>query len=136
MQLTCDRVLFSAAFQTAASAVPARTPKDVLRNVYIHLGSGGVELVGTDQEVAIRFNVDGVETTVHRTHRPLTDAFHHFVATDGSVGKVTHSRFAVPQAIVWLIESSLATISEQSYRARPAAMQDDRPAKRYRPNSL
>ena len=63
MQLTCDRVLFSAAFQAAASAVPARTPKDVLRNVYIHLGSGGVELVGTDQEVAIRFNVDGVETT-------------------------------------------------------------------------
>ena len=55
MQLTCDRVLFSAAFQAAASAVPARTPKDVLRNVYIHLGSGGVELVGTDQEVAIRF---------------------------------------------------------------------------------
>ncbi|GAB5443477.1 MAG: DNA polymerase III subunit beta [Fuerstiella sp.] len=63
MQLTCDRALFSAAFQTAASAVPARTPKDVLRNVYMHLGSNGAELVGTDQEVAIRFAVDGVNTT-------------------------------------------------------------------------
>lgn len=63
MQLTCDRALFSAAFQTAASAVPARTPKDVLRNVYMHLGSGGVELVGTDQEVAIRCGVEGVNTT-------------------------------------------------------------------------
>ncbi len=63
MQLTCDRALFSAAFQTAASAVPARTPKDVLRNVYMHLGTGGVELVGTDQEVAIRYGVEGVTTT-------------------------------------------------------------------------
>lgn len=63
MQLTCDRAQFSAAFQTAASAVPARTPKDVLRNVYMHLGSNGVELVGTDQEVAIRCQVSGVTTT-------------------------------------------------------------------------
>lgn len=63
MQLMCDRVLFSAAFQTAAAAVPTRTPKDVLRNVYIHLGSGGVQLVGTDQEVAIRYQVDGVTTS-------------------------------------------------------------------------
>lgn len=63
MQLTCDRALFSAAFQAAASAVPARTPKDVLRNVYMHVGSSGVELVGTDQEVAIRYAVDGVNTT-------------------------------------------------------------------------
>ncbi len=63
MQLTCDRALFSSAFQTAASAVPVRTPKDVLRNVYMHVSSSGVELVGTDQEVAIRFSVDGVTTT-------------------------------------------------------------------------
>ncbi|MCA9083944.1 MAG: DNA polymerase III subunit beta [Planctomycetaceae bacterium] len=63
MQLTCQRSPFSAAFQAAASAVPARTPKDVLRNVYMHLGSNGVELVGTDQEVAIRYLVDGVTTT-------------------------------------------------------------------------
>lgn len=63
MQLTCDRVPFSAAFQTAASAVPARTPKDVLRNVYMHVGSKGVELVGTDQEVGIRYSVEGVTTT-------------------------------------------------------------------------
>jgi DNA polymerase III subunit beta len=63
MQLTCDRALFSTAFQAAASAVPTRTPKDVLRNVYMHLSSSGVELVGTDQEVAIRFSVGGVTTT-------------------------------------------------------------------------
>ncbi len=63
MQLTCDRNLFTHAFQSAAAAVPSRTPKDVLRNVYMHLGPGGVELVGTDQEVAVRFSVDGVTTS-------------------------------------------------------------------------
>ena len=63
MQLTCDRVPFSAAFQTVASAVPSRTPKDVLRNVYLHLASGKVQLVGTDQEVAVRCDVSGVNTS-------------------------------------------------------------------------
>ena len=63
MQLTCDRNLFTQAFQSAAAAVPSRTPKDVLRNVYLHLNSSGVELVGTDQEVAIRFSVDGITSS-------------------------------------------------------------------------
>lgn len=63
MQLTCDRGPFLTAFQTAASAVPTRTPKDVLRNVYMHLGSSGAELVGTDQEVAIRYHLEGIRTS-------------------------------------------------------------------------
>ncbi len=62
MQLSCDRALFSTAFSVAASAVPTRTPKDVLRNVFLSVTSQGVELVGTDQEMAIRFRVDGVTT--------------------------------------------------------------------------
>lgn len=63
MQLSCNRALFSTAFAVAASAVPSRTPKDILRNVYMSVGSQGVELVGTDQEIAIRFRVAGVETS-------------------------------------------------------------------------
>ena len=62
MQLTCDRNLFSQAFFTTSSAVPSRTPKDVLRNVCMHLNSEGVQLIGTDQEVAVRYSVDGVTT--------------------------------------------------------------------------
>ncbi|MCA9034902.1 MAG: DNA polymerase III subunit beta [Planctomycetaceae bacterium] len=62
MQLSCDRALFSAAFSVAASAVPSRTPKDVLRNVFLSVKSNGVELVGTDQEMAIRYRVEGVTT--------------------------------------------------------------------------
>jgi DNA polymerase-3 subunit beta len=63
MQLSCDRTLFSNAFSIAASAVPSRTPKDVLRNVFMSVTGRGVELVGTDQETAIRFRVDGVKTS-------------------------------------------------------------------------
>lgn len=63
MHLTCDRALFSTAFSVAASAVPSRTPKDVLRNVYMSVTQQGVELVGTDQEMAIRCSVAGVTTS-------------------------------------------------------------------------
>ena len=63
MQLTCDRVAFSSAFSVAASAVPSRTPKDVLRNVFMVVSKNGTELIGTDQETAIRFAVSGVKTS-------------------------------------------------------------------------
>lgn len=63
MKLTCDRAAFSAAFSIVASAVPSRTPRDVLRNVFLTVGGGGVELVGTDQETGIRYAVTGVETS-------------------------------------------------------------------------
>lgn len=63
MQLSCDRVLFSNAFMVAASAVPSRTPKDVLKNVFMSVSGTGVELVGTDQETAIRYRVEGVTTS-------------------------------------------------------------------------
>lgn len=63
MQLSCNRALFSAGFSIAASAVPSRTPKDILRNVFMSVGSSGVELVGTDQEMAIRYKVGGITTS-------------------------------------------------------------------------
>ncbi|HRA88913.1 MAG TPA: DNA polymerase III subunit beta, partial [Planctomycetaceae bacterium] len=63
MQLSCNRASFSAAFSIAASAVPSRTPKDILRNVFLSVGSTGVELIGTDQEMAIRYSVSGVTTS-------------------------------------------------------------------------
>jgi DNA polymerase-3 subunit beta len=62
MQLSCQRVPFSSAFSIAASAVPTRTPKDILRNVFLSVSGSGVELVGTDQEMAIRHAVTGVDT--------------------------------------------------------------------------
>ncbi len=63
MQLTCDRNLFTQAFQSAAAAVPLRTPKDVLRNVCMQVSGGSVELIGTDLDVAVRCGVEGVTTS-------------------------------------------------------------------------
>ncbi|MFY8056430.1 MAG: DNA polymerase III subunit beta [Planctomycetaceae bacterium] len=62
MQLTCNRAQFAAAFAIAASAVPARTPRDVLKNVLLIVSGAGTELVGTDQETGLRYRVSGVET--------------------------------------------------------------------------
>lgn len=62
MLLTCNRAMFSAAFSLAASAVPSRTPRDVLKNVLLSVSSTGVELIGTDQEMGIRCVVNGVTT--------------------------------------------------------------------------
>lgn len=62
MQLTCNRAQFAAAFSIAASAVPSRTPRDVLKNVLLIVSGAGTELVGTDQETGLRYTVTGVQT--------------------------------------------------------------------------
>jgi DNA polymerase-3 subunit beta len=53
MKLTFDRYKFAAAFTAAAGAVPARTPKDVLRNVHMKCSAGSAELTGTDMDVSV-----------------------------------------------------------------------------------
>jgi len=62
MHLTCNRAMFSAAFSLAASAVPSRTPRDVLKNVLLSVSANSVQLIGTDQEMGIRCLVNGVST--------------------------------------------------------------------------
>lgn len=47
----------------AATAVPSRTPKDILKNVYMQVTKEGVQLVATDQEIGIRVNVEGVTSS-------------------------------------------------------------------------
>lgn len=62
MKLNCSRSLLSAAFQIVGSVVPSRTPKEILRNVKLSLADGRATLLGTDQEVGIRYEIPGVET--------------------------------------------------------------------------
>lgn len=63
MKITCNRQKFAAAFAIASSAVPARTPKDILKNVFMSITKDGVQLVGTDQEIAIRYTVSDITTS-------------------------------------------------------------------------
>lgn len=62
MKLKCHRASLAAALQIVSGVVPTRTPKEILKNVKLHVSGGKAILIGTDQEVGIRFEVDGVET--------------------------------------------------------------------------
>ena len=62
MKLHCHRPTLATAFQIVSGVVPSRTPKDILRNVKLQVGGGKATLVGTDQEVGIRYDIPGVET--------------------------------------------------------------------------
>lgn len=62
MKLHCHRPTLATAFQIVSGVVPSRTPKDILRNVKLHVGGGKATLVGTDQEIGIRYDIPGVET--------------------------------------------------------------------------
>ena len=62
MKLRCHRPTLAAAFQVVSGVVPTRTTKDVLRNIKIQVADGKLTLIGTDTEVGIRYEIDGVES--------------------------------------------------------------------------
>lgn len=62
MKLHCHRPTLSTAFQIVSGVVPSRTPKDILKNVKLQVGGGKATLIGTDQEIGIRYDIPGVET--------------------------------------------------------------------------
>jgi DNA polymerase-3 subunit beta len=56
MKIACDREKLLAAFQMAATVVPARSPRTVLQTIKMD-AAGGVTLAATDMEVGIRIEV-------------------------------------------------------------------------------
>ena len=62
MKLQCPRQSLAAALQTVSGVVPTRTPKEILKNVKLHLADGKATLLATDSEVGIRCEIAGVET--------------------------------------------------------------------------
>ena len=62
MKLICHRASLSAALQTVSGVVPSRTPKEILKNTKLSVADGVATLIGTDQEVGIRYEIPGVET--------------------------------------------------------------------------
>lgn len=63
MKLECSRSLLAAAFQTVSGVVPSRTPNEILRNVKLTVADGRATLVGTDQEVGVRYEIPEVVTS-------------------------------------------------------------------------
>jgi DNA polymerase-3 subunit beta len=64
MKVTCDRETLLAAFQTAASVVPTRSPKPILQNIKLEVSDAGAILLATDLEVGIRIQVPGIQAQV------------------------------------------------------------------------
>jgi DNA polymerase-3 subunit beta len=64
MKITCQREKLLAAFQTAASVAPARSPKPILQNVKLEVSDQKATLTATDLEVGIRIEVPGITVEV------------------------------------------------------------------------
>ena len=60
MKIQCEREKLLHAFQTAASVAPSRSPKPILQNLKLEVGDGKGILMGTDLEVGIRIEVEGI----------------------------------------------------------------------------
>jgi DNA polymerase-3 subunit beta len=61
MRITCQRESLLAAFQTAATVAPLRSPKSIIRNVKLEVAGDTLTVMATDMEVGIRIEVGGVE---------------------------------------------------------------------------
>ena len=62
MKIICQREPFLAAFQTAATVAPARSPKPIIKKVKLEASEDCLVLMATDMEIGIRMEVPGIET--------------------------------------------------------------------------
>lgn len=69
MKLLCPRGAIATAFQTVSGVVPARTPKAILQNVKLEATRERAVLIGTDQEIGIRYTI--TESDVQRAGEVL-----------------------------------------------------------------
>ena len=62
MKILCQRNMLAAGFQTVSGVVPTRTPKEILKNIKLHVADKKATLIGTDQEVGVRYELPEVDT--------------------------------------------------------------------------
>lgn len=60
MKIKCEREQLLPAFQTVAGVVPARSPKEILKDVKLEVDGDTATLMATDLDVGIRATVPGV----------------------------------------------------------------------------
>ena len=61
MKLICSRPMLANAFHTVSAVVPTRTPKDILKEIKLEVADGRATLIGTDQEIGIRYELGEVQ---------------------------------------------------------------------------
>jgi len=63
MKATCDREALREGLAIINGVIPSKSPKPILENVCIVATDDALELVGTDQEVSVRFKIDKCDVT-------------------------------------------------------------------------
>jgi len=63
VKIRCHRPSLANAFSIVGGVVPNRTPKEILKNVMLSVEEGKVTLIGTDQEIGIRYDIPEVEVS-------------------------------------------------------------------------
>jgi len=63
MKLTCSCAKLAHAFQTVSGVVPTRTPKEILKNVKLDVAENSIAVIGTDQEVGMRYVINDVDAS-------------------------------------------------------------------------
>jgi len=62
MNLICSRQLLATALATVSGVVPTRTTKEILKNIKLIVTDGVATLIGTDQEVGIRYQLPEIQS--------------------------------------------------------------------------
>ncbi|WP_437191515.1 DNA polymerase III subunit beta [Planctomicrobium sp. SH527] len=60
MKLSVPKNVLQSAFSIVSGVVPQRSPKEILRNVKLTLNDGKATLLATDEEVGVRYELDGI----------------------------------------------------------------------------
>lgn len=61
MKLRCHRPSLQAAFHVLGGVVPSRTPREILTCSKLQVSQGQAVLIGTDQEIGVRYELPGIE---------------------------------------------------------------------------
>ena len=61
MKVTCEREKLREGLAIANQVTPAKSTKPVLENVCLVATDNALEIIGTDQEVSLRFRIEDVE---------------------------------------------------------------------------
>lgn len=65
MKVLFQREPLLESFKAAARVAPARSPKEVLKSVFLHAGIDGISLVSQNEGCAVRLKIDGCATIEH-----------------------------------------------------------------------
>jgi DNA polymerase III subunit beta len=131
MKATCQRDKLLHAFQMTASVAPARSPKPILQNVKLDVTADGAIMMGTDLEVGIRVDVEGLTVEApgsvvlprDRFGKILSESSDEMIRLESDGGKVMvrgqRSEFQLPSENPSEFPSVLA-FEEKKYHEMPA----------------